>query len=737
MYTKSIFWLKEKIKMCKKNCAVCPPVVEKSIDIKNNCFYNNYSVLYPTANMSSCNVCIYYAIEIMKTVNSSDTPAVNKIRERLETYPCLKKELLRYYESYQLKQVNHNLDPLTEFEKCYIMLCFIDTNRHHFQREEERIICTEAFRRLQYKTQVMVNSVSDDQRTRLLHSLEVQKISRKIAFALNANSELAETIAIAHDIGHAPFGHAGENAFDKYLSNCFAGRFSHAVQGVKVIDFLCAHRALKPIGLKGLAVSDYVLEGILKHDSDSFTRNAASAAYRLQYDCHNCYKAVGYTGDSSYDSIMIGGIETQIVHWADKIAYLGHDWEEFVSVGLLETMLFRVNTMVIKMKEYTVLPTLDDTISSVNSEHSEEINNMHEILKIVNEIRNEYVKLSGDNRKITDFSKIELGISRICECINKVILPKNSSERIVNKLMSQEQYKLFYNFFSAVKSWVKITGTYPQNTGEKMDVIFIFYNYLNGITCHRITPTLVNKLISTTIDSLKDIPERDTFITICNDKWNTIRRAKSDRHPRKAMIVGFSDEDLEQIIFIQKFIKAEFIHSTRIRNMTYKAEVIINELLNFYSKNTHMLPLKQRNRIEYETTPENQQRIWHLLQMYYKERFSEPEVEENISQIEEQFKQMSRSLYAEDSNVSFLDSFSNYKESQHEVFSVNTILSFLNDCKHEQYKNVLINNVIQLRIIVDYISGMTDRMAEMKYNEIIQSTSQWSKAYSERAVFTP
>ena len=246
------------------------------------------------------------------------------------------KGFLEIYNEYGLKAYNHHNVEISLKDKRHIAKEFFDDKRTLFQREEERIISTEAFRRLQYKTQVMVNSVSDDQRTRLLHSLEVEKISRKIAMALDANCQLAETIAIAHDIGHTPFGHAGEYAIRDYLEEHLAGSFSHAIQGVKVLDFLCSHRTLKPLGIRGLGISKHVLEGVLKHDTDSFSEDISNAAYKLQYDCSNLFVPANYENYGKSQEILLGGIETQIVCWADKIAYMSHDWEEFVSIGYLE-----------------------------------------------------------------------------------------------------------------------------------------------------------------------------------------------------------------------------------------------------------------------------------------------------------------------------------------------------------------------------------------------------------------
>ena len=102
--------------------------------------------------------------------------------------------------------------------------------------------------------------------------------------------------------------------------------------------------------MKGLGVSDLVLEGVLKHDSDTFIDNLSSVEYRLQYDCPNLYKPVKVSKFYTDDNIHIGGIESQIVCWADKIAYLSHDWEEFVAVELLDIMLSRINSILISLE---------------------------------------------------------------------------------------------------------------------------------------------------------------------------------------------------------------------------------------------------------------------------------------------------------------------------------------------------------------------------------------------------
>lgn len=156
------------------------------------------------------------------------------------------KRICKYYGLFDLKGTSIYYDKAGG-----VLKHMWDDNRTMFSREYDRIICTTAFRHLQYKTQVMVNSASDDQRTRLLHSLEVQKVAKKIAMGIHANWELAETIAIAHDIGHTPFGHEGESIIKDFLQDKKSGVFSHALQSVKVLDELAEHPILNGYDVRG------------------------------------------------------------------------------------------------------------------------------------------------------------------------------------------------------------------------------------------------------------------------------------------------------------------------------------------------------------------------------------------------------------------------------------------------------------------------------------------------------
>lgn len=605
------------------------------------------------------------------------------------------------YDAYCMTPQYATGEGITEEDKIELILDYQDEYRTLFRREEERIIYTEVFRRLQYKTQIMVNSASDDQRTRLLHSMEVQKNARKIAIAMNANYELAETIAIAHDIGHAPFGHAGEKAIDKYLEDQWAGGFSHALQSVKVVDFLCSHRALKPKGLKGLGVSDLVLEGILKHDSDSFTQNIASAKYKLQYDCPALYKPVGVKDTSRYpeNEISIGGIETQIVCWADKIAYMGHDWEEFVDVDLLEVMLSRVNSMVITLVGFCEGESCGSQSKKFDYVSSYEKEKLQELYLKLKELKEKFSADDYNCNKYSSEDPFAISIDNLVATCSEIIDSRNRKPAQF-LLFTREQYCAFFAFFKVARCWMTITHRKPKKLGGKPDVIFMIYKYLSGTTSHRTVPALINRLVASSISDLTPNNQahlsRDEIIESCNRKWIEVKEKNADCKFIKSKLRGcfavhFDKECTEATEYINSFINDEFIKSTRVRYMTQKAEIIIQKLMDYYFENYEMLPIKYRNRVEFESNhKQNLSNVKKLLKEYYMDKANDENAE---SVLRERLQLL------------------------------------------EQPSDKVVKEVIKLRIIADYVSGMTDRMAEMKYNEICSSGTQWSKAYSERGTF--
>ena len=182
--------------------------------------------------------------------------------------------------------------------------------RTEFQRDRDRIIHSTAFRRLEYKTQVFVNHEGDLFRTRLTHSLEVAQIARTLARNLRLNEDLAEAIALAHDLGHTPFGHAGQDA----LNACMRpyGGFEHNAQSLRVVDEL----EDKYAAFRGLNLTFEAREGILKHCSLRRARQLGDVGERFL-------------------KRRQPGLEAQIANLADEIAYNNHDIDDGLREGLL------------------------------------------------------------------------------------------------------------------------------------------------------------------------------------------------------------------------------------------------------------------------------------------------------------------------------------------------------------------------------------------------------------------
>lgn len=178
------------------------------------------------------------------------------------------------------------------------------TNRTCFHRDRDRIIHSKAFRRLKHKTQVFVATISDHYRSRLTHTLEVAQISRHLARMLRLNEDLSECIALAHDLGHPPFGHAGEREMNTLMDD--QGGFEHNLQSLRVVDTL----EKKHPGYEGLNLSVEVREGLMKHSTP--------------WDDPDNNNLEGFTT-----------LEAQACNIADEIAYNNHDLDDGLRSGLL------------------------------------------------------------------------------------------------------------------------------------------------------------------------------------------------------------------------------------------------------------------------------------------------------------------------------------------------------------------------------------------------------------------
>ena len=188
--------------------------------------------------------------------------------------------------------------------------------RSPFQRDRDRIIHSASFRRLKHKTQVFVNTEGDHFRTRITHSMEVAQIARSIARYLNLNEDLAECLSLAHDLGHTPFGHAGEDSLDECMENY--GGFDHNLQTLRIVMFL----ENKYLRFNGLNLSIETLEGLLKH-------NGPVDDISLVDNLIGIKKFKNMINFNTYPSI-----EAQISAISDDIAYNNHDIQDGIKANL-------------------------------------------------------------------------------------------------------------------------------------------------------------------------------------------------------------------------------------------------------------------------------------------------------------------------------------------------------------------------------------------------------------------
>ena len=204
--------------------------------------------------------------------------------------------------------------------------------RSPFQRDRDRIIHSTAFRRLKHKTQVFVNTEGDHYRTRITHSIEVAQIARTISRYLNLNDDLTETLSLAHDLGHTPFGHAGEEALNECMND--HGGFDHNLQTLRIVMFI----ENKYVKFKGLNLTVETLDGLLKHNGP-------------YYDDTDVKNLIGLKNlKNKIDLKSYPSIEAQIASISDDIAYNNHDIQDGFNANI-----FRVNAV-----SYThlTLPTI-------------------------------------------------------------------------------------------------------------------------------------------------------------------------------------------------------------------------------------------------------------------------------------------------------------------------------------------------------------------------------------------
>ena len=245
--------------------------------------------------------------------------------------------------------------------------------RNDFQRDRDRIIHSTAFRRLKHKTQVFVNTSGDHFRTRITHSLEVSQIARTLAKFFNLNEDLSETLSLAHDLGHTPFGHAGEESLNICMKNF--GGFDHNIQTLRIITLL-ENRYYK---FKGLNLSFETLDGLIKHNGP--VKNLTKFNKILGNNFFK--KRIKFSLNSS--------LEAQLASIADDIAYNSHDLEDGLKSNLF------------KLKDLEKIPVLEKIIikhTKKMNKYSIDLIIRQIIREIINEMVSDVILTTRKNIKI-------------------------------------------------------------------------------------------------------------------------------------------------------------------------------------------------------------------------------------------------------------------------------------------------------------------------------------------------
>ncbi len=329
----------------------------------------------------------------------------------------------------------------------------VGDERMCFQRDKDRIIHSKAFRRLDEKTQVFVAGSGDHYRTRLTHTLEVAQVARDIARRLDLNEDLCEAIALAHDLGHPPFGHAGEQAINDVMKS-LGGHFEHNEQSRRVVEVL--ERSYP--GFDGLNLTIEVLEGLMKHQT---AWDQAGKIFEIS-----------------------GHLEAQVVNVADEIAYTNHDMDDGLRSGLISLKqlrkfkLWQVGEKEVfekygKHLEEDIL--ISRVISSIISMMIEDF-----CLQTIENIQKHKIKTVADVKKhqgsIAEFSgDMKITIKELRQFLfkNFYLNPKIEAFTLNGKKMIK---KLFEYYYKNPKNFPKSAGT------SKEERIVVIKDYIAGMT---------------------------------------------------------------------------------------------------------------------------------------------------------------------------------------------------------------------------------------------------------------
>ena len=310
--------------------------------------------------------------------------------------------------------------------------------RSAYQRDRDRIIHSTAFRRLKHKTQVFVNTTGDHYRTRITHSLEVSQIARTLAKYFRLNEDLSETLSLAHDLGHTPFGHAGEESLNECMLDY--GGFDHNIQTLRVVTLL----ENKYYGYKGLNLSIETLDGLVKHNGPVVDNKKIDSILGKNF----FKKKINYLKNTS--------LEAQIASISDDIAYNSHDLEDGLRANLFKieelediaiiSNIIKKNKKKLKNnnKELVLRQIIREIINEMvldiisNTKKSIKVNKINSIKDVYN--YSDKIVCFSDKMKLFDY-EIKLFLKEKMYFNSKILNKTNYGKKIINFLF----YKIFKN----------------------------------------------------------------------------------------------------------------------------------------------------------------------------------------------------------------------------------------------------------------------------------------------------
>jgi len=348
--------------------------------------------------------------------------------------------------------------------------------RSAYQRDRDRILHSTAFRRLKHKTQVFVNTTGDHYRTRITHSLEVSQIARTLSKVFNLNEDLSETLSLAHDLGHTPFGHAGEAALNECMKK--SGGFDHNIQTLRIVTLL----ENKYYNFKGLNLSIETLDGLIKHNGP----------------IKNCKKINEILGKNFFKNKInfndCPSLEAQIASISDDIAYNSHDLEDGLNAKLftlndiskipvLKKLIYKHKTKIVKYSQELVLRQIirdiinemvQDVISNTKKNIKKyNIKNIKDVYKLQYPLVRFSNKMKLFDKSVKSFLKKNMYYHK------NVIHKTNLGKKIVSEL--------FIKIKKNPKKFIQITNI------KKTDIDRLICDFIAGMT-DRYAINLYNKI---------------------------------------------------------------------------------------------------------------------------------------------------------------------------------------------------------------------------------------------------